>query len=118
MILLDANYLILIAGGEPTAEAEVDAWMESGHVIATSSIAWSEFVTGPLLAEDRKLIESLIGEAILPFGRSEAEQAAHLFRHAGCRRAFPFGFGGHRPPLQTEETQLGKGDKHLFLSLP
>lgn len=86
VILLDTNYLIraLIAG---TQEADaVSAWLSDGQELCTSSIAWFEFLSGPVDQEGIELIGEVIRHAVMPFDAVTAREAARLFNAAGRNR--------------------------------
>ena len=85
MIHLDTSFLIrALVRGTPQDEL-LRQWLADGTPLAVSSIAWTEFLCGPLQAKEIKLAEQLIGE-ILSFTTEDAEVAAELFNRAGRRR--------------------------------
>ncbi len=65
----------------------MEGWMEKGEVFAASSIAWSEFLNGPVESAQVVKMEVLIQGKIIPFGREEAQFSAMLFNAAGRKRA-------------------------------
>jgi predicted nucleic acid-binding protein len=86
MILLDTNYLIrmLVAG---TAEAQrMHAWLENDTEFCTSSVAWYEFVCGPVDAEGVSLVQAILADRILPFSADQGSEAARLFNAVGRQR--------------------------------
>lgn len=86
MICLDTNYLIL-ALVPGTSEADrILAWKDSGEGLITPSIAWYEFLCGPVSPVQIQAIRSLLDE-IVAFGVPQATTAAHLFRASGRKRA-------------------------------
>ena len=50
MIHLDANYLILGNQEGSLEDAALRGWLEADRTLATSTIAWLEFVSGPVSA--------------------------------------------------------------------
>ncbi len=52
MIHLDTNFLIepLVSGS--VAETKLLSWLTAGEDFATSTVAWSEFLCGPLTPQD------------------------------------------------------------------
>ena len=83
MILLDTNYLIraLVDG---TREAEhVSSWLDQGEELCTSSIAWYEFLSGPVDDDGVDLIRAVLQDRILPFVADTAAEAARLFNAVG-----------------------------------
>jgi predicted nucleic acid-binding protein len=85
MILLDTNYLIRsLVAGTPQA-AQLDAWLIAGESISISSMAWCEFLCGPLSPDQAAAAATLISsvEAITVV---DATRAAELFNKGGRRR--------------------------------
>ena len=90
MIHLDTNYLIgLLVKGSPRA-LEVDAWLAAGQSLATSAIAWTEFLNGPVTPLEVSRAEAVLQSRIVAFGRPEAVLAAELFNKTGRRRGSRF----------------------------
>lgn len=86
MIHLDTNLLIRIAQADKRIIRACRGWLEEEE-LAVSSVAWFEFICGPLSAEDIRLIERLVEGRVLPFTVPQAERAAALFNSAGRKRA-------------------------------
>lgn len=86
MIHLDTNYLIGAAGPNASVAEQMAQWLREGETFAVSAVAWSEFLTGPLKDDQRMRTEILINGTILPFGKREAQQAAHLYNETGRKR--------------------------------
>ena len=84
MIHLDTNFLIqaLVAGS--AAETKLLAWLTAGENFAVSTIAWSEFLSGPLTPQD-ELLALLLLAAPEPFLATDARKAAELFNATGRR---------------------------------
>ncbi len=84
MIHLDTNFLIqaLVAGSGP--EARLVDWLAAGEPLGISTIAWSEFLCGPLAPRDEILARSFLTppEAFLV---QDALKAAELFNRTGRR---------------------------------
>lgn len=90
MIHLDSNYLIR---GQHLGSAEsstVTRWLEREEPLATSAIAWMEFVTGPAAPEAVESMREAIENRIVDFGEEEAVIAARLYNAIGRRRAHRF----------------------------
>lgn len=85
MILLDTNYLILALDPETHESKSVIKWYQAGEKLMTSSIAWYEFLSGPVTKEQAKTIASFFSEEIIPFDNVHALEAARLFN--GAKRA-------------------------------
>jgi predicted nucleic acid-binding protein len=89
MIHLDTNFLIqaLVPGSAP--ETTFQTWLADGEALGISSIAWSEFLCGPLTPQDEALAEVLF-TAPEPFLTGDARKAAELFNVTGRRsRSLP-----------------------------
>jgi len=86
MIHLDTNFLIGVANRHLPVEAALVGWVQQGERFATSSVAWAEFLNGPVKLEHVQQMKILIEGRVIPFGRLEAEKAAQLFKQTGRRR--------------------------------
>ena len=84
MIHLDTNFLIQALVPNSAAEAKVLAWLTAGEVLGISTIAWSEFLCGPLSPHDQALAR-LIVDPPEPFVADDAGKAAGLFNATGRR---------------------------------
>ena len=51
MIHLDTNYLIGSLSSPSALSHQVRAWFNAGELLAVSSIAWSEYLNGPVTAQ-------------------------------------------------------------------
>ncbi|HUG09370.1 MAG TPA: PIN domain-containing protein [Opitutaceae bacterium] len=90
MIHLDANYLIRGNQTGTPEDAELKRWLESGEMLATSSIAWMEFVSGPVSTAAVESIRHALGDRIVAFTEAEAELAALLYNSTGRRRSMRY----------------------------
>jgi predicted nucleic acid-binding protein len=84
MIHLDTNFLIQALMPSSAAEAKLQTWLKGGEDLGVSSIAWSEFLCGPLTQNDQTLAEFLFPDPE-PFLTSDAQNAAELFKATGRR---------------------------------
>jgi len=87
MIHLDTNYLIGSLTSPSQLHRQVMAWFRAGEELAVSTIAWSEFLTGPVTVQQIRDAHGFIQGRIIPFGVREADIAAKLFNHIGRKRA-------------------------------
>ena len=88
MIHLDANFLIGVLQSEQPLK-QVQEWSESGQYINMSSIAWAEFLSGPVTEAETMGARSMI-DSIEAFGERDAHVAADLFNQTGRRsRSLP-----------------------------
>lgn len=86
MIHLDTSFLIrALIPGTPE-ETKLRGWLGEGNVLAMSSVAWAEFLCGPLGNIDRELADRFI-ERRRDFTPDQAALAALLFNESGRRRA-------------------------------
>lgn len=82
---LDASFLIrALVEGSPEFRA-LDAWLGAKRAVAMSTLAWGEFLCGPLLLEDEELASRVTRKRV-PLGAEEAAEAARLFNVTGRRR--------------------------------
>ncbi len=86
MILLDTNYLIrsLVPGSRESKQ--LVAWFKAGEDLCTSSIAWYEFLCGPVDDEGVLVVQTLLRERIIPFTADQASESARLYNATGRKR--------------------------------
>lgn len=70
----------------PSSEAgtKLQTWLSDGEDVGISSIAWSEFLCGPLTDTHEKLAQLLFPRP-MPFLAADAYKAAELFNKTGRR---------------------------------
>ena len=86
MICVDSNYLIrgLVKG---TNEArDLAAWHLAGEPLVTPSIAWYEFLCGPVTSAQVAAMDAFLSGGLIPFEGAQAVEAARLFNAAGRPR--------------------------------
>src|SRR6266550_6458520 len=89
MIHLDTNFLIQALVPGSAAGAKLETWLRDAEDLGISSIAWSEFLCGPLTPKDEALAVALFASPE-PFLASDARMAAELFNATGRRsRSLP-----------------------------
>ena len=82
---LDTSFLIrALVDGSNEARA-LRTWLRQGLTVAISTLAWGEFLCGPLSEEDAALALRIV-RAHVPLGTEEATEAARLFNETGRRR--------------------------------
>jgi predicted nucleic acid-binding protein len=86
MIHLDTNYIVGLVTPKSPLEMQILAWMNAGEKFAVSSIAWSEFLTGPVTAREILDVSRIMENRVVGFGVGEAKQAADLFNLTGRKR--------------------------------
>ncbi len=85
MIHLDTSFLVrALIPGTPE-EAKLRKWVGEGEALLVSSVAWAEFLCGPLDVGDLKLAERFV-ERRQDFTPDQAAVAARLFNESGRRR--------------------------------
>lgn len=86
MIHLDTNVLIAL----PMLARQRHALTQrigKGEAVATSALAWFEYVCGPLAEIEQDMVRAAIGARIVEIDEAAAERAALLFNHAGRKRS-------------------------------
>jgi len=85
MIHLDTGFLIrgLVAGSRE--DASLRAWLAAGEPLGMSTIAWAEFLCGPVGAEAVELAARIVA-APVAFTVDGAHTASRLFNLSGRRR--------------------------------
>ena len=85
MIHLDTSFLIPALRPNTPEGRRLDAWVNEGEVILISSVAWAEFLCGPLSQRDLDAALQAV-EHYLAFTEEHAAIAARLFNATGRRR--------------------------------
>jgi predicted nucleic acid-binding protein len=85
VIYLDTNFLIGAIDPLSLEQRRIRDWVSRRRVIRISSVAWAEFLCGPVRAKDILLAGTLVGEPV-PFSAEDGNTAAWLFNHSGRRR--------------------------------
>jgi predicted nucleic acid-binding protein len=85
VIDLDANFLIAVIERNREAEAALERWIQEGEEIAMSSVAWSEFLCGPVSLAQQKRAKEFVSR-VEAFTLDDATLAAELFNATGRRQ--------------------------------
>src|SRR5438128_7132415 len=85
MIQLDTSFLIPALARGSTQDRTLRRWLREGQALAISTIAWAEFICGPVTDEHLVMVSRIIVERV-PFGEEEAYLSARLFNDTGRRR--------------------------------
>jgi predicted nucleic acid-binding protein len=89
-IHLDTNVLIFGLEPQHALRARIAHWRRRGSTLAVSSMAWAEFLCGPVTAGSVRNWDRVLDGAIMPIDRSVAERASVLFNATGRRtRSLP-----------------------------
>ena len=86
MIHLDTNCLIGLVTSPSQIKPRLLLWLKAGEEFAISAVVWSEFLNGPVTAQEISEADGMIAGRIVPFGVSEAEIASRLFNQSGRKR--------------------------------
>jgi predicted nucleic acid-binding protein len=84
MIHFDTNFLIQAAVANSPAHERFRIWTSSQEVVSVSSIAWAEFLCGPLDAAAESIARHIFPNPE-PFLAADAALAANLFSQTGRR---------------------------------
>ena len=115
MIHLDTNFLIdALVPGNPQ-ERRLVAWLAAGETMGISSLAWGEFLCGPLPATAEALARRLFPCAVT-LERTDAEQAANFFNLTG-RRSKSYADCCIAAVATRAQAALATGNRSDFLSM-
>jgi predicted nucleic acid-binding protein len=84
VIHLDTNFLIQAYIAGTPASGKFQSWGAAGETLSISTVAWSEFLCGPLDAKAGALARQVFPNPE-PFVIADAELAARLFNQTGRR---------------------------------
>ena len=84
LIALDSNFLIAARKPKSVADELVQRWLRRACSFEISTIAWSEYLCGPVRPDEVALSRRLISQ-IETFTERDAELAAELFNKTGRR---------------------------------
>jgi predicted nucleic acid-binding protein len=85
MIHLDTSFLVHALVPSSRADKRLRKWLRDGDGLAISSIAWAEFLCGPVGAAEVDVVRDMLQE-ITPYTALEADLTARLFNLGGRRR--------------------------------
>ena len=85
MIHLDTSFLIHALRRGSREDARVREWLMANESLAMSTVAWAEFLCGPV-DDATRAAASVVVERQCPFTSEMAGMAAMLFNGAGRRR--------------------------------
>ena|SRR5258706_10836732 len=85
MIHLDTGFLIRALVRNTPQDIKLRSWLRSNTQLGISSVAWSEFLCGPV-DEAEAEIAGMILPTCQPFTDKDAALAARLFNLSGRRR--------------------------------
>lgn len=82
---LDTSFLIRALVGGSSQDQTLRRWLRSGEPLGISTIAWTEFLCGPLEKDQIELASAIVPRRA-PFGEESSRLAAGLFNDSGRRR--------------------------------
>ena len=85
MIHLDTSFLIRALPSGSPEERALEKWIDADETLAVSTVAWMEFLCGPLAPSEFEFATGIVGRYI-DFTPAHAEIAARLFNQSGRRR--------------------------------
>ena len=85
MIHLDTSFLIRVLEPGSPESRKLRQWIREGETLAVSTIAWTEFLCGPLSEADIESAAEIV-DHYRPFAPDHATVAARLFNASGRRR--------------------------------
>ena len=89
MIHLDTSFLIrALVTGSPQ-DKSLRQFLESGESFVMSTIAWAEFLCGPLETSQADLARQIVSDR-MPFSEEDASVSARLYNDAGRRSGSMF----------------------------
>jgi predicted nucleic acid-binding protein len=83
---LDTNCLIDLLFGNSKTRSILKAKLLAGWICSTSTLAWHEFVCGPLQSEQKQDIWDFLEGRVLPMDFEIAELAAEIFNKSGRKK--------------------------------
>lgn len=85
MIHLDTSFVIRAVDVGSPQDRIFRSWLAAGEPLAMSTIAWAEFLCGPVDDDQVELLSRVVAERV-PFVDDDARLAARLFEETGRRR--------------------------------
>lgn len=85
MIHVDTGFIIHALVPVSRADRRLRQFLREGEEVAVSSIAWTEFLCGPVGTNEIEYVRSVFRE-ISPFTDADCETAGDLFNRGGRRR--------------------------------
>ncbi len=85
MIHLDTSFLIRALRPKAAEANLLRTWIRSGEPIGMTTVAWAEFICGPVDQKATRLADRIVGD-LIRFEREDAERSAELFNLTGRRR--------------------------------
>lgn len=84
MIHFDTNFLVGVLRPGTATEAKALGWRQAGQDFGVSTVAWAEFLCGPVTAQEETRAWALFDD-VEPLLTADAELATALFNATGRR---------------------------------
>ncbi len=85
MIHLDTSFLIRALNLGTPEDRKLREWIGAGETLSMSTVAWAEFLCGPLDESEIALADQIVGQRS-DFTPAQAAIAARVFNESGRRR--------------------------------
>ena len=85
MIHLDTSFLIRALNVGTLEDCKLREWISAGETLSMSTVAWAEFLCGPLDQSEIELAAQIVGQQSV-FTPDHAAISARLFNESGRRR--------------------------------
>ena len=85
MIHLDTSFLIRALHAGSPEDHKLRGWIDEGTPLTMSTVAWTEFLCGPLTESELTLASAIVGQR-REFTSEHAVAAARMFNQSGRRR--------------------------------
>lgn len=85
MIHLDTSFLIRALNAGTSEDRRLREWIGAGETLSMSTVAWAEFLCGPLDQSEIELAAQIV-ERQSAFTLEHAAMAARVFNESGRRR--------------------------------
>jgi predicted nucleic acid-binding protein len=85
LIHLDTGFLIRALARNSQEDRRFRAWLKGAEPLGMSAISWTEFLCGPVGAEDIELASRILREPVA-FNSDDAALTSRLFNQGGRRR--------------------------------
>lgn len=84
-IHLDTCFLIRALVPGTDADRRLREWLRAGRQLCMDTVAWTEFLCGPVQPDERRLAAQVVTERV-GFSEEDAHRAAEFFNATGRRR--------------------------------
>ena len=84
LVALDSNFLVAVRNAASKSAAQLEQWLRQAWTVRVSAVAWSEYLCGPLSADEITITRNFIS-SVDPFTEDDAELAGQLFNRTGRR---------------------------------